>query len=154
MENTKQKEDADMKYNVTVTVTEQENRTLTARVRNHKIVIDQPKEFGADDKGATPPELLAVSFGSCIVSTLQLIAIQKELDIRDISVVIDGCIDFSRAMGISDRNRAGFPSLTATISFTSSLDEAAKKRLISEVAKIGAALDNIENATQVEYILK
>lgn len=149
-----EKNGSDMKYNVAVTVTEKENRTLTAMVRNHKIVIDQPKEFGADNKGPTPPELLAVSFGSCIVSTLQLIAIQKELDVRNISVVIEGSIDFSKAMGISDKNRAGFLDLTATVSFTSTLDEASRKRLISEVARVGAALDNIENVTPVKYIVK
>ncbi len=144
----------DMIYHVAVNVTEKGNRTLEAVVRDHRIVIDQPREFGADDKGPTPPELLAVSFGSCIVSTLQLIAARNGLDIRDISVAVEGSVDFSRALGLSDEKRAGFSALTATVDFTSSLDEAARRKLLDEVSRIGAALDTIENGAPVRYIVK
>lgn len=143
-----------MEYNVSVNVVEKGNRTLIASVRDHRIVVDQPREFGADNLGPTPPELLAVSFGTCIVSTLQLIALRENLDVRDISVTVEGTVDFSRAMGVSDANRAGFSGLTATIDFTSSLDDAARKALVERMAAIGAALDNIENATPVQYTLK
>ena len=144
---------ADMRYDVAVRVTEKGNRTLVADVRGHRIVIDQPREFGADDKGPTPPELLAVSFASCIASTIQLLALRNGLEITDISVTVEGSIDFSKAMGISDEARAGFSGLTATVDFTSSLDAAARRKLIGEVARIGAALDNIENATPARYIV-
>lgn len=76
------------------------------------------------------------------------------MDIKDISVIVEGSVDFSKALGISDEARAGFSSLTATIDFTTSLDGDAKRNLIDEVARIGAALDNIENGTPVKYIVK
>jgi uncharacterized OsmC-like protein len=56
-------------YNVKVDVKEVRNRTVQCKVRNHIVHIDQIKEFGADDTAPTPPELLAISLGSCVVST-------------------------------------------------------------------------------------
>lgn len=35
------------------------------KARNHSIISDQPVEQGGFDEGATPPELLLASLGSC-----------------------------------------------------------------------------------------
>lgn len=147
-------EDKTMLYPINVEIREIKNRAQEAQVRGHKIIIDQPKEFGADDTGPTPPELLAISYGSCVLSTIQLLAVQQKLDISNIKVSVTGTVDFSKAMGVSDEHRAGFPSLTVKLSFTSSLSEAQKNKLIVDVSRIGAAIDNIENATPVKYILE
>lgn len=37
-----------------------------AEARHHRVLIDQPAEDGASDRGMTPAELLLVSLGSCI----------------------------------------------------------------------------------------
>jgi putative redox protein len=37
-----------------------------AKARKHRLVIDQPAEDGATDRGMSPAELLLVSLGSCI----------------------------------------------------------------------------------------
>ena len=94
------KEDS-MLYPVHAQIKEIKNRTLEATVRGHKVIIDQPKAFGADDLGPTPPELLAISYGSCVVATIQLLALQQKLDISDISVTVDGIVDFSKARLVS-----------------------------------------------------
>jgi uncharacterized OsmC-like protein len=33
--------------------------------RGHRILSDQPRELGGDDKGMTPPELLLAALGAC-----------------------------------------------------------------------------------------
>lgn len=144
---------SDYDYPVKVSVYELQNRTVAAEVRGHKIISDQPKEFGADDMGPTPPELLAASFGTCIVATIQLLASQKNIQISDIKVDVDGVIDFSKAMGQPGNNRTGFQGLTANIRFTSTMSDVEKQAFISEVSKIGAALDTIENQTPIRYIV-
>jgi|SRR5215472_8326518 len=35
------------------------------KARQHRIVCDQPAEYGGFDEGMTPPELLLASLGSC-----------------------------------------------------------------------------------------
>ncbi len=141
-------------YTVKVNIEEIKNRTLKATVRDHTLVIDQPKEFGADDQGPTPPELLAVAFGSCIVSTIQLIAAQRDIQVNNIKVAVEGTVDFAKALGISDAGRPGLAGLNAHISFEAPLlSEEQKQQIIDQVAAVGAALDNIENNTPVTYTL-
>ena len=138
-------------YSVKVTVKELKNRTLECNVRNHTVIVDQPKQFGADDLGPTPPEMLAISFGSCIVSTMQFLAYQKKITLTDITVTKEGEIDFAKAMEISNKNRAGFQELFVKISFKSNMSLIEKKNFINKILEVGAAIDNIANSTPIRY---
>lgn len=138
-----------MIYTVKVDVKEIGNRIVECKVRNHVVRVDQPKEFGADDTAPTPPEMLAISLGSCVVSTIQFIAAQKNLDVGNIEVSVEGSIDFSRAMGVSDRERAGFGALKVGIRFDSGMASREKEDFIKTVFECGASIDNIRNATPV-----
>ncbi len=140
-------------YSIKVSIEAIGNRTLKATVRDHTLIIDQPKEFGADNQGPTPPELLAVAFGSCIASTIQLIAAQRNIDITNIRVRVEGTVDFAKALGISNVKRAGLEGLNALISFDAALSKEDKQQIIDQVAAVGAALDNIENPTPLTYTL-
>ena len=138
-------------YDVKVTVKELKNRILECNVRNHTVIVDQPKQFGADDLGPTPPEMLAISFGSCIVSTMQFLAYQKKISLSDITVTIEGQIDFAKAMGISNKNRAGFQELFVKISFKSNMSLSEKKNFINKILEVGATIDNVANSTPIRY---
>ena len=140
-------------YSIKVNIEAVKNRTLKATVRDHTLIIDQPEEFGADNQGPTPPELLAVAFGSCIASTIQLIAAQRNIDVTNIKVKVEGTVDFAKALGISDAKRAGLEGLDALISFDAPLSKEEKQQIIDQVAAVGAALDNIENPTPLTYTL-
>jgi putative redox protein len=49
-----------------MTIAWEKGLQLSARVRSHRIVADQPKEEGGDDAGVTPVEMLVASLGTCI----------------------------------------------------------------------------------------
>ncbi|WP_029902428.1 OsmC family protein [Prevotella sp. 10(H)] len=138
-------------YNVKAEISQLKNRTLVCKVRDHSIIVDQPKEFGADNLGPTPPEMLSVAYGSCVISTMQLLALQRNLAISNIRVTVEGQIDFSKALGISEANRAGFSGLHISIKFDSYMTKEEKKSFINDVLKVGAAIDNIDNPTPVSY---
>lgn len=143
-----------MIYPVRVDAKEVKNRIVECRVRNHVVHVDQPKEFGADDTAPTPPEMLAISFGSCVVSTIQFIAMQRNIDVRNIQVSVEGSIDFSKAMGISDKERAGFGGLKVLIRFDSSMTPGEKAAFIEHVFDCGASIDSIRNTTPVTYAIQ
>ncbi len=142
-----------MIYNVHVEASEVKNRLVECRVRNHTVRVDQPKEFGADDTAPTPPEMLAISLSSCVVSTIQFLAMQRNIAVRDIRVTVDGDIDFSKAMGISDQERAGFRGLTIGIRFNAPISAAEKEELLNSVFQCGASIDSVQNTTPVTYEL-
>jgi uncharacterized OsmC-like protein len=142
-----------MIYSVHVEAKEVRNRTIACKVRDHTVQVDQPKEFGADDTAPTPPELLAISLGSCVVSTIQFLAAQRNIAVSNIQVTVDGDIDFSKAMGISDKERAGFKELKIGIRFDAPLSTAEKNDLLKAVFRCGASIDSVQNTTPVTYTL-
>jgi uncharacterized OsmC-like protein len=142
-----------MIYCVNVEVKEIQNRTLECKVRNHIVQVDQPKDFGADDSAPTPPEMLAVSLGSCVVSTMQFLAMQRNLLVKDIQVSVAGEIDYSKAMGISDNERAGFKAFTIGVKFDSPMSREAKDEFLKSVFQCGASIDSILNPTPIIYEL-
>jgi uncharacterized OsmC-like protein len=145
---------ADTTYKVRVEEKEVKNRTVEGKVRNHTLSIDQPKEFGADDTAPTPPETLAYALGSCFVSAGRLIAIQRNMDIRAIGVVVESELDFSNALGMSQEKRAGFAGfkITAEIDAEMSLED--KKEFIQEISLRCPMCDNLQNPTPISYELK
>ena len=138
-------------YHVKVASMEIKNRIVESKVRGHVVRIDQPKEFGADDTAPTPPEYLAISLGSCVVSTIRFVAMLEKVDIRKIEAVVEGEIDFSKAMGLDTENRAGFSVLSVSVSFDSDMPVEKKKEFLDKVFQRGAAIDNLMNSTPVEY---
>jgi putative redox protein len=63
-------------------------------VRHHQIVVDEPAEYGGDDEGPSPLELLAASLASCTAVTVEMYARRKGWD--NLGSIEVEC-DYSRA---------------------------------------------------------
>ena len=55
-------------------------------VREHGVVVDEPRDQGGDDDGPSPQELLAVSLASCTAVTMEMYAARKGWDIGGVEV--------------------------------------------------------------------
>ena len=60
--------------------------THEVAVRNHRVVIDEPRADGGDDDGPSPQELLAASLASCTAVTVEMYAKHKGWDLGPIEV--------------------------------------------------------------------
>lgn len=136
-------------YGVRVEVTEVKNRIVEGKVRGHTLRVDQPKAFGADDTAPTPPETLAFALGSCVVSAGRLLALQRNLPIQKFSAVVEGELDFAKALGQKTEKRAGFTGLTLAITIDGSLSVEEKKALVAEITALCPMCDNLTNPTPV-----
>jgi putative redox protein len=58
-------------------------------IREHRLIVDEPKETGGGDQGPTPTELLAASLASCTAITIEMYANRKEWDLGDVEVTTD-----------------------------------------------------------------
>lgn len=146
------KSQPETRYPVRVTIREVRNRIIEGTVRNHKLYADQPKEFGADDTAPTPPETLAFALGSCVVSTGRLLAMQKDLKISNLSAVVEGDLDFARALGISKTSRAGFRRLTINVDVDADMTNEEKAKFLREVFARCPMCDNLANVTPVSIL--
>lgn len=60
--------------------------TVENRSREHFWLSDEPSEFGGNNEGPTPTELLLSSLASCKLITMRMYANRKNWDLQDASV--------------------------------------------------------------------
>jgi putative redox protein len=63
--------------------------THELKVRDHKLISDEPKEDGGDDAGPSPQELLAASLASCTAITMEMYAQRKGWNTDGLEVDVD-----------------------------------------------------------------
>jgi len=64
-------------------------------IREHRLIVDEPKDSGGGDQGPTPTELLAASLASCTAITIEMYADRKGWDLGEVVVTAD----FTEASG-------------------------------------------------------
>lgn len=62
---------------------------MTAVVRNHSVIIDEPESNGGRDIGPTPTEYLCVALASCTTATVKMYANHKQWKITSIQVGVE-----------------------------------------------------------------
>jgi uncharacterized OsmC-like protein len=123
-------------------------------VRQHRLTVDQPKQFGGDDTAPTPPETLAFALGSCIVSTGRLLAKQSGLDVKKLEAVVDGELDFAKALGTPNAGRAGFRGFRILVTIDGSLSNEDKRNLLAQISERCPMCDNLAEKTPLNIALK
>src|SRR5690606_7737087 len=81
---------------------------FVAGARQFSIVIDEPPVFGGDDLAANPVEYLLASYAGCINVVAHLTAKELGINLKKLSITVDGDINPARLLGTSDTERAGF----------------------------------------------
>jgi putative redox protein len=126
------------------------NRQIIATTRGHEILMDIRKERGGDDAGPTPPECLAIALGGCIFNICRILAMEKQIELRDLHLSITGDADPSRAFGLATDTRAGFSQLSVQVKFSSELLEGEKEQFRQELLERCPLCDTISNPTPLQ----
>ncbi|HTB06591.1 MAG TPA: OsmC family protein [Bacteroidia bacterium] len=61
---------------------------MTAQVRQHTVIVDEPIESGGQDKGPEPNEYLCVALASCTTATIKMYLNHKQIKIDKLSVEV------------------------------------------------------------------
>jgi putative redox protein len=140
------------RIHVAATVSAGAHRQMRARVRDHEILMDVPKERGGDNAGPTPPECLAMALGGCILNVCRLLAMQKGISLEDLRVSVAGDIDPSRAFGMKTEARAGFSHLSVRLDLVSKLSDTEKEEFRRELCERCPLCDTIGNPVPMEVV--
>jgi uncharacterized OsmC-like protein len=128
-----------------------ENPTkLVARARNFKVIVDEPAELGGTDHGANPVEYLLAGYAGCLNVVAHIVAKERELDIKKLSIEVDGDINPGRLMGFSKEERAGFQNIRVNIHLDTDADTKAIENWLQEVESRCPINDNLRNQTPVQ----
>ncbi|WP_437938138.1 OsmC family protein [Sorangium sp. So ce341] len=70
-----------------------EGTRAEVRLRNHRLIVDEPPELGGKNEGPNPVELLLGGLGSCLTVLASLYAPTYGVDLRGFRVRVDGDLD-------------------------------------------------------------
>jgi putative redox protein len=126
---------------------------IESTVRGHKVVIDQPTNAGGTDTGPTPLEMLFVSLAGCVGSIGRIVAMQKRIELRGMTIKVEGPLDTDGLLGKAIDGRVGFEGITVTVDVDAELTDEEKDAFIHEVDARCPVSENLLNATPISVRL-
>jgi len=122
---------------------------IEGRVRDHRVLIDQPRTAGGTDTGPTPLEHLFCALAGCIASVGRIVAHQRKIVLRGMEVWAEGELDVDTLLGRAKQNRAGFTGITVRARIDADLTTQQKADFLREVDERCPVSDNLRQLTPV-----
>lgn len=126
---------------------------VSANIRDHKVLIDQPKNAGGTDTGPSPLEMFLFSLGGCVASIARIAAKQQKIDLRGIQVTVAGGLNPDGLMGRDTEDRAGFQQIKVSAVIDADLTDEEKQVFLDRVCERCPVHDNIKLSTAVLHQL-
>ncbi|HQL39692.1 MAG TPA: OsmC family protein [Anaerolineaceae bacterium] len=126
---------------------------VETRSRKHIALVDQPENGGGTDAGPTPLEYLFISLAGCIVTIGHMVARQRRLPVRKISVKVEGDLDTDVLLGKRSDVRAGFTGIRAIVEIDADMSLEEKQKFLQEIDERCPISDNIHNLTPIEFVV-
>jgi len=100
------------------------------KVGNHFITADEPKDFGGNDYGPSPYELLSASLSACTVMTIQMYTKRKNWKVD----LVEVHTSYNKSHAVDCENcetdSAKIDTFQREITLTGDLDEKQKARIL------------------------
>lgn len=138
---------------VSVTAHLSEGYRIDADIRGHQVAIDQPRSSGGTDTGPTPLELFHFSLAGCIGSIARIAAMQQKINLRAMSITVEGDLNPAGLLGKESPDRTGFQSVQISAAIDADLDEEQKQRFLDEVCSRCPLHDNVHYETRISHHL-
>jgi len=119
------------------------------KVRQFKLVVDEPESLGGEDSAPNPVEYILAGYAGCLNVVVNLIAKEMGIIIKNLEIDISGNINPEKLLGISTKERAGFKSITVHINISSDANKVMLEKLLDQVKERCPVGDNLINQTTV-----
>lgn len=123
------------------------------RAGKHVVLIDQSAAAGGTDAGPTPLDYQLMALGGCIAAIGRLIANQRRLALRGLTVSLTGELDTDRLLGKSTAPRAGFSRIVAQVRMDADLSRADQESFLRDIEARCPVSDNLQQVTPVRVTL-
>jgi uncharacterized OsmC-like protein len=141
------------KKTVTVESKLNEKFVVASDIRGHQVVIDQPANAGGTDTGPTPLELMFASLGGCIGTIGRIVAMQKRIDLKGMSIKVEGDLDTDGLLGKPIEGRVGFEGITISVDVEADMTAEEKLAFLHEVDARCPVSENLLNTTPISIKL-
>lgn len=89
--------------------------TCESQVRSHVVVLDEPATLGGADTAPNMVEAILASYGSCLTVGYTLNAAVRGIEVRSLTVDVEGHLDLARFFGLPTDKPAGFTDVHARV---------------------------------------
>lgn len=90
-----------------------------AKLRDHKLTVDEPEALGGSDAGPNPVELILAALGTCQEITYRAYASALEIPLNAVRVELEGDIDLRGFFAVDNSVRPGYGTIRGTVHLVS-----------------------------------
>ena len=124
------------------------------QLRNHKLIVDEPKSFGGKDEGPSPVELILAALATCQEITYKAFATALGTNLESVSVNLNGTLDLQGFLGLNKNTRPGFQNIKGNVDIRSSSSQAEIDKLINIVNQHCPVLDILTKGVPIKLSQK
>ena len=122
-------------------------------IRQHRLIVDEPKTIGGTDEGVSPVELILAALATCQEISYKAYATALNITLEKVSVKLTGTLDLKGFLGIDQTIRPGFQNIQGTVDIQSTADSKTIENLKSIVDKHCPVLDILNKGVTVQLDL-
>lgn len=110
---------------------------------------DHPEVFAAEDRGATPVELVLVGLASCLTAGIAAVAQNRGIQLRSVEAKLEGKMNLYGILGIDSEVRNGYDGIKVTFHIDADASRKEIEALVAQSQKRSAVYDIVTNPTSV-----
>jgi len=110
---------------------------------------DHPEVFAAEDKAATPVEIVLAGLASCLTAGVAAVAQARNVQLRSVSATLEAGMDIRGILGVDEDVRNGFDGIKVTYKIDADASPDDIKAIVAQSQKRSAVYDIITNPTNV-----
>lgn len=119
------------------------------RAETFTIESDHPTVFAAEDRAATPTEIVLSALASCLTGGVASVAQHRGIQLKSVRTIVEGNIDVRGILGMDPDIRNGFSSIRVTFEIDANASREDIEALVAQSQKRSALFDILTNPTNV-----
>ncbi|MFD2854754.1 OsmC family protein [Seohaeicola zhoushanensis] len=119
------------------------------RKQTFTVESDHPEVFAAEDRAATPTELVLSALASCLMGGLAAVAQHRGIQLHSARAVVEGDVDVQGILGMDPDIRNGFSAIRVRFDIDADASKEDIAALVAQSQKRSAVFDILTNPTNV-----
>lgn len=125
-----------------------------ATSRDFTVFMDEPPSLGGTDKAMNPVELLLSSLGGCLVISAMVFSEECDVELKDITVDVDGDLNTDGFFGKDPNVPAGLLEIRVNINFDTDSPREKVEKLIETIENRCPVSDSLRRNLSVNVNFK
>lgn len=113
------------------------------------IDADHPEVFAAEDRGATPVEIVLAGLASCLTAGVAAVAQARKVQLRSVTATLEADMDIRGILGVDADVRNGFDGIRVVYNIDADATPDEIRAIVAQSQKRSAVFDILTNPTNV-----